>query len=68
MIVSKFNQLHPSYITDAQGRRTSIILPILEFETLLEDIEDLAKIAERRDEPTMTHEELVAELKQDGLL
>ena len=39
-----------------------------EYEELLEDIEDLAAIAERRDEPTVTHEELLARLNRDGIL
>jgi hypothetical protein len=45
-----------------------VILPIEEFEELLEDIEDLAVLAERREEPTIPHEEVVAKLKRDGLL
>jgi hypothetical protein len=43
-------------------------LEIGDYERLLEDLQDLAAIAERRDEPTISHEELVAELKRDGLL
>ena len=42
-------------------------MPIEEFEELLEDVEDLAAVAERRDEPTVSHDELLTELKQDGL-
>ena len=38
------------------------------FQALLEDIEDLATVAERRDESTISHDELLAELKRDGLL
>ena len=38
------------------------------FERLLEDIEDLAVIAERRDEPTITLKELERRLRADGLL
>jgi hypothetical protein len=64
----KLQALHPQYITDEQGQRTSVILPIAEFETLLEDIEDLASVAERREEPTISHEDLLAELKKDGFL
>ncbi len=64
----KLPELNPQYITDAQGKRTSIILPIAEFEGLLEEIDDLASVAERREEPTVSHEELIAELKTDGLL
>ena len=43
-------------------------MPIEEFEELLEDVEDLAAVAERRDEPTISHDELLAELKRDGLI
>ena len=64
----KLKNLHPQYITNVSGEKTSIILPIEEFEELLEDIEDLATVAERRDEPTIPHESLVAELKKDGLI
>ena len=35
---------------------------------LLEAVEDLAVLAERRDEPTVSHEQLIAELRRDGLL
>ncbi len=60
--------LHPQYITNEQGDKTAVILPIDTFEELLEDIDDLAAIAERKDEPTISHEELIAELKQDGII
>ena len=60
-------QLHPQYVSNEQGEKTAVILPLQVFEALLEDIADLASIAERRDEPTITHEELVTELKRDGL-
>ena len=61
-------ELHPEYITDASGRKKSVILSITSFQALLEDIQDLAIIAERRDEPTMPHEKLLAELIKDGLV
>ena len=56
------------YVSDEAGRRTAVLLPIEDYERLLEDLEDLAAIAERRDEPTVSHEELIAGLKRDGLL
>jgi len=61
-------ELHPEYVTDANGQRTAVILPISEYEELLEDLHDLAVLAERRDEPSVAHEEVVAMLKQDGHL
>jgi hypothetical protein len=60
--------LQAQYITDESGKKTAVILPIEEFEELLEDIEDLAVLLERRDEPTVPFEEVIAKLKQDGLL
>jgi hypothetical protein len=56
------------YVTNQAGEKTAVILPINEFEELLEDLQDLAVVAERRDEPSISHEELLAELKRDGLI
>lgn len=64
----KLMDLNPQYVTNEAGEKMSVILPISEFRELLEDIEDLAAVAERRDEPTIRHEELIAELKKDGLI
>jgi len=41
-----------------------VVLPIAEFEELMEDMEDLAEVAERRKEPTVSHDELIAQLRQ----
>ena len=60
--------LHPQFITDGEGRKTSVVIPIEEFQELMEDIEDLAAVAERRDEDSISHEDLVKELKNDGLI
>lgn len=67
-VMLKPKDLRAQYITDETGEKTYVILPIEEFLELLEDIEDLATVAERRDEPTISHEKLVAELKKDGLI
>jgi hypothetical protein len=56
------------YITDDKGQRKEVIIPIKKFEALLEDLEDLAIVAERRDEELVDHEELIKRLKKDGLL
>ena len=62
------NDLHPEYITDEKGEKKSIILPLSEFEELIEEIEDLAAVVERKEEATISHEELISELKQDGFI
>ncbi len=56
------------YVTNQAGEKIAVILPINEFEELLEDLQDLAVVAERRDEPSISHEELLAELKRDGII
>ncbi len=61
-------KIREQYVIDEKGRKTAVIIPVEEYEELLEDIHDLAIIAERRDEPTITFEELKKKLKKDGLL
>jgi len=61
-------QLEVQYVTNQTGEKTGVIMPIAEFEELMEDIEDLAAVAERREEPTVSHEDLLVELKRDGLI
>lgn len=61
-------QLELQCVTNQAGEKTAIMLPIEQFQELIEDIEDLAALAERRQVPTISQEELLAELKQDGLL
>jgi hypothetical protein len=56
------------YLTDDQGQRTAVVLPISDYEKLLEDLEDLAAVAERRDEPTIPHQEFISDLKRDGIV
>ena len=56
------------FITDEKGEKTSVILPLAEYEALLEDLDDLAVIAERANEPTIPFEQVVARLKKDGIL
>lgn len=61
-------QLDVQYVTNQIGEKTAVILSLASFRELIEDLEDLAMAAERRDEPTFSHQELLNELKQDGLL
>ncbi len=56
------------YVTDKKGNRTEVILKMKDFEELIEDLNDLAIVAERRNEETISHEKLKKDLKADGLL
>jgi hypothetical protein len=42
------------------------VLPIAEYERLLEDLNDLAVVAERRNEPTVAHEEFIVGNRDKG--
>ena len=43
--------LNPQYVLDKSGQKAFVVLPVDEYESLLEDLQDLAAIAERCDEP-----------------
>jgi hypothetical protein len=56
------------FVRDERGRKTAVVIPIREYRELLEDLHDLAVLAERRDEPTIPWEEVKRQLKADGRL
>ena len=47
-----------SFLVDRKGRKTHAVLPIDEYGQLLEDLEDLAVVASRRDEGYISLDEL----------
>lgn len=60
--------LQKQYVVDRKGQKTAVILSIGAYEELLEYLHDLSTIAERRDEPTITFEDIKKGLKEDGVL
>lgn len=66
--MSAANAFHPQFVVDPRGERTSVLLPIAEYEALLDDLSDLAAVAERCGEAVSSHDEVIARLKADGLL
>ncbi len=65
--MQSMERLDIQYITDAAGEKSAVILPIEQFYELLEDLEDLAIAAERKNEPTISHQQVKDELTKDGL-
>ena len=55
--------LKEQYIIDNEGKKTAVILPIEIYEQLLEDLHDIAAIAERRDEPVISLKEMKRRLE-----
>lgn len=56
------------FIVDEKGKKTAVILPLRRYRKMLEDLHDLAVLAERRSEECITLEEMTRRLKKDGLL
>lgn len=54
------------YVVDRKGKKKGVILPLAEYERLLEDLHDLAVVAERREETPISAKELKRRLKQHG--
>ncbi|NEO88569.1 MAG: type II toxin-antitoxin system Phd/YefM family antitoxin [Spirulina sp. SIO3F2] len=51
------------YVVDAQGQKTAVILSIEDYEQLLEDLHDLAVVAERRPETPISLNEMKQRLE-----
>lgn len=56
------------YIVDSNGTKTAVILTIEQYEELLEDLHDLAIVAERRSEQPISLATMKARLKHDAAL
>ncbi len=56
------------FVVDAHGKRTGIILSLRRYERLIEDLHDLAVVAERRSEKSISIGEMKRRLKRDGVL
>ena len=63
------NELNPKveYIVK-NGVPSAVILPLAEYEELLEDLHDLAEIVRRKDEPLIPLAEVKRRLKSDAPL
>jgi hypothetical protein len=56
------------FLIDAKGRKTGVLLSVRQYQKLIEDLHDLAVVAERRDEEPVHIAEMKRRLKKDGLL
>ena len=56
-------KLREQYIVDENGNKMAVLIPIKEYRRLLEDLHDLAVVAERRPEPTTSLDELKRRLR-----
>jgi len=61
---------HPpeQYVIDPNGKKTAVILSLKRYRELMQDLHDLAVVAERRKERAVSLDEMKRRLKKDGLL
>ena len=52
------SDLREQYVVDAKGKKTGVILSLRLYQQLLEDLHDLAVVAERRHEATIRFEDI----------
>ena len=57
-----------SYITDIQGKKQSVVLPVDVYEEMLEDIHDLVTVAERKKEKPVPLSDFKKRLQKAGLV
>jgi hypothetical protein len=60
--------LQEQFVVDAKGKKTSVILSLKKYQRLMEDLHDLAVVAERRSEKPISLDDMKRRLKRDGLL
>lgn len=56
------------YLTDERGAKVAVVIPIADYDALMEDVADLACVAERRDEERVSWEDVKKRLITDGLI
>ena len=59
-------EVREHYIVNDKGKKTSVVLPLSRYRRLLEDLHDLAVVAERRRERPIPIAEMKRRLKPDG--
>ncbi|MBI4483147.1 MAG: type II toxin-antitoxin system Phd/YefM family antitoxin [Acidobacteria bacterium] len=60
--------LTEKFVVDSKGKKTAVILPVKRFQKLMEDMHDLAIVAERRNEKPISLDEIKKRLKKHGLV
>lgn len=64
----RFMSAGTQFLTDANGAKVAAVIPMDEYEELMGDLDDLGVVAERRDEPKVSLEDVKRHLEEDGLL
>jgi hypothetical protein len=67
-MLSKEALVAETFVVDAKGKRTAVILPMDRYEELMEDMQDLRIVAERKGEKPISANAMTKRLKKRGLV
>ena len=67
-LAKKYEEYSPKFVVDETGKKSMVLLRMDIFENLIEDLHDLAIVAERREDKRTSYEEFRTELKKEGKL
>ncbi|MCH2227307.1 MAG: hypothetical protein MK033_05995 [Candidatus Caenarcaniphilales bacterium] len=56
------------YLYDSEGKESHVVVPINLLEEFLEDVQDSRDIKQLKNEPTVSFDDFIADLKEDGKL
>lgn len=56
------------YLVDNRGKKKAVVVPLAEYRRMMEDLHDLAVVAERRKEGTISLEEMRRRLRSRGVI
>ena len=56
------------FLTEDRGQKVAVVIPMADYDQLMEDVADLAAVAEPRDDDRISLTELKEQLTADGLL
>ena len=62
------NAVQEQYVVDTNGKKMGVILSLKHYQQLMEDLHDLAVVAERREEKPISLEDMKRRLKKDDIL
>lgn len=61
-------KLKEKFLTDENGKKEAVVLDVRTYEELIEDLEDLVVIADRKSEEAVPLDAVKRKLKKDGIL
>ena len=65
---TKTTSLRGRYVIDRKGKMTGVVISLKRYSRLMEDLHDLAVVAERRNEKPVTADDMKKRLHNRGLL